>query len=416
MKYRLIWMVFSVLFMFFQCQTSETDDLLEKLMARHPDFFKEILEHPEEYRVQILYTRINRDVKNRPQFRTFSFHVDPRQYFYPASMVKMPVAFLALEKIHQSKVPGLTKYSTMLTDSAYSGQSIVMEDSSAKDLRPSVAHYIRKIFLVSDNDAFNRLYEFLGPDYINYTLHEKGYRQTRIVHRLSIPLSVEENRYTNPVEFYNEQDQLIYKQDLKYSEGDFIPRTEILLGEGFILNDSLVNQPMDFTAKNFIPLAELHGMLVSFIFPGKIDSLDSFELSADDREFLLNYMSMYPGESDVPGYGEKYDDNYCKFLMFADQQGKIPDNIRIFNKIGLAYGFLIESAYIVDFKVNIEFFLSAMISVNRNRIYNDGIYEYDSTGFPFMGNLGRIIYQHEKKRNRKYEPDLNEFMIHDINQ
>ena len=64
--------------------------------------------------------------------------------------------------------------------------------------------------------------------------------------------------------------------------------------------------------------------------------------------------------------------------------------------------------------MNIEFFLSAGISVNRNRIYNDGVYEYDSTGFPFMGNLGRVVYQYEKERNRKYEPDLSEFMIHDI--
>lgn len=413
MKHRLFWITFPVLFIVFQCQTSVPDDLLEKIMARHPDHFQEILDHPEEYEVQILYTRINRDEKNHPEFRTFSFHVNPRQYFYPASMVKMPVAFLALERIRQLHVPGLTKYSTFLTDSAYAGQTKVRADSSAKDLKPSLAHYIRKIFLVSDNDAFNRLYEFLGPEYINHTLHEKGYRQSRIVHRLSIPLSVDENRHTNPVEFYNEQDQLIYRQDPKYCEVDFLPRLEIPLGKGFVRHDSLINQPMDFRTKNFIPLAELHGMLVSFIFPNKIDSLDGFVLSADDRQFLLTYMSMVPRESIDPHYGEKYDDNYCKFLMFADRPGKIPDHIRIFNKIGLAYGFLIESAYIIDFEANIEFFLSAVICVNRNRIYNDGVYEYDSTGFPFMGNLGRVVYQYEKERNRKYEPDLSEFMIHD---
>jgi hypothetical protein len=326
-------------------------------------------------------------------------------------MVKMPVAFLSLEKIHDLDIPGLTKYSTMLTDSAYSGQSRIMIDSAIQNLRPSVAHYIKKIFLISDNDSFNRLYEFLGPDYINKTLHQKGYEQSRIVHRLSIPLSRDENRYTNPVRFYNAEDQLIYHQDLVRSEEDFTLKVPIFLGEGYMENDSLIRQPMDFSAKNFIPLAELHELLISVIFPDQVDSINGFHLTKEDRKFLLRYMSMYPRESNDPYYDEKYGDNYCKFLMFGDQTVRIPENIRIFNKIGLAYGFLVESAYIIDFDAKVEFFLSAVINVNENRIYNDGVYEYDSVGFPFMGKLGRIIYQYEKNRNRKYEPDLSEFIM-----
>jgi hypothetical protein len=416
MKHRVIWIALLVLVIFYQCRISEPDDLLEKLMIGQADSFHEILDHPSEYKVQILYTRINRDKNNQPDFRTFDYHVDPGNYFYPASMVKMPVAFFALERIHELGIPGLTKYSTMLTDSAYSGQLRVLADSSARDLKPSVAHYIKKIFLVSDNEAFNRLYEFLGPDYINRTLHQKGYLYSRIVHRLSVPLSLEENRYTNPVRFYNANDQLIYQQGLNHSGEDFTSDHPILLGEGFLENDSVIRQPMDFSGKNFIPLSELHGMLVSFIFPGKVDSINGFNLSDDDRKFLLTYMSMYPRESIDPYYDEKYDDNYCKFLMYADRTARIPGNIRIFNKIGLAYGFLVESAYIVDFETKIEFFLSAVISVNKNRIYNDGLYEYDSIGFPFMGNLGRLIYQYEKDRYRKFEPDLSEFLINDTNE
>ena len=46
--------------------------------------------------------------------------------------------------------------------------------------RPTIAHYIKKILLVSDNDAFNRLYEFLGQQYINTTLHQMGYTEVQI--------------------------------------------------------------------------------------------------------------------------------------------------------------------------------------------------------------------------------------------
>ncbi len=86
-------------------------------------------------------------------------------------------------------------------------------------------------------------------------------------------------------------------------------------------------------------------------------------------------------------------------------------NPTIFNKIGLAYGFLIESAYIIDLNEKIEFMLSAVISVNGNLIYNDGVYEYDSIGFPFMGNLGRAVYDYEKRRIGKHKPDLSRFNL-----
>ena len=37
-----------------------------------------------------------------------------------------------------------------------------------------VRHEIRKIFLVSDNEAFNRLYELVGPDGIAASLARAG--------------------------------------------------------------------------------------------------------------------------------------------------------------------------------------------------------------------------------------------------
>ena len=55
----------------------------------------------------------------------------------------------------------------------------------------------------------------------------------------------------------------------------------------------------------------------------------------------------------------------------------------------------------MDFENNIEFFLSAVIHVNENRIYNDGNYEYDAIGLPFFGELGRAVLAHEQARKAK---------------
>ncbi len=395
----------------FHCKRRNQKNILEELLQKNLEKFEEILKSPEAFKVQIIYTQINRDHINQPEFVTFKYHVDNDIYFYPASTVKLPVTVLALEKINQLAVNNLSKYSIMLTDSAYSGQTKVNYDSTAGNNKPSAAHYIKKIFLISDNDAFNRLYEFLGLSYINKSLDSKGYDDSRIMHRLSIPLSLEENQYTNPVRFYDNENQLIYQQDLVYTTENFLSTDQILLGDGHISADSLIPEPMDFSTKNFIPLDELHQMLISLIFPESVSLKNRFLLTPEDQQFLYTYMSMYPRESRDPFYGDGYKDNYCKFLMFGDRDGNIPDNIRIFNKIGLAYGFLVETAYILDFDEEIEFFLSAVIHVNRNRIYNDGVYEYDSIGFPFMGNLGRVIYHFERERFRQYVPDLSRFRL-----
>ena len=168
---------------------------------------------------------------------------------------------------------------------------------------------------------------------------------------------------------------------------------------------------MDFSAKNFISLGDMQLMLKRILFPEVFTPEDRFELNEMDYEFLYKYMSMLPLESSSPKYDSSYYDSYVKFFMFGDKIDAMPGNIRIFNKVGDAYGFLIDNAYIVDFENNVEFLLSAVLQVNANEVYNDGKYEYDEIGFPFLSNLGQIIYDFEKERPKKWTPDLTKFKI-----
>jgi hypothetical protein len=388
-----------------QQEIVEDENLIENLMKTDKEKFGDILNTPN-YEVQILYTQINRDSANNPQFESFSYQLNPEQYFYPASTVKMPLAFLALEKLNELGIEGLERGATMLTDSAYSGQSPVTIDSTAENGLPSIEHYIKKIFVVSDNDAFNRLYEFLGPEYIHQKLTEKGFDKSVIQHRLSIALSRDENMHTNPIRFVD-QDSVIYSQPLVKSNWSYTPTQEILKGVGYTdSNDSLIHEPFNSTYKNWIPLADLQGMLKDVMFP---NSGNKFNLKEEDYPFLYQYMSQLPRETGYPNYkADSLADGFCKFLMYGTKD-KIPENIRIFNKIGQAYGYLIDNALIIDFENDVEFLLSAVISVNGNQIYNDGVYEYDEVGMPFMEILGQLIYDYELKRKREFQPDLSRF-------
>lgn len=392
----------------------ESNLLVQILKERKSAVIDTVLHDPDQYQLQILYTQINRDEDNKPSFTEYAYGIDPNNYFYPASTVKFPIALLALQKLNELGIEGLDKYSTMLTDSAFEGQTKVAYDSTSESGLPSIAHYIKKIFIVSDNDAYNRLYEFLGQDYINNELYEKGYEDVRIVHRLAIFNNAEQNRNTNPVMFYDNA-KILYQQDLVTSRGQWEYDQPIPLGKGFMRNDSLIHEPKDFGQNNFISVANLQAMLKAVIFPEAVPEEQRFDLSEEDYEFLYQYMSQLPRETTFPDYRsdttENFYDSYSKFFMFGDRQEAIPSHIRIFNKIGMAYGFLTDNAYIIDLKNNVEFLLTAVIYVNQNQIFNDNVYEYDEIGLPFMGELGRAIYEYEISRERERQPDLSKFKL-----
>jgi hypothetical protein len=381
---------------------------LANLLKQHSDLFQPILSNPD-HKVQIIYTQIDRRKKGRPQFTDHYFNINDSSYFYPASTVKLPVAILALQKLNELKIKGLDKNAMMITEAAYSGQTEVYNDPTAPDGRPTIEHYIKKILLVSDNDAFNRLYEFLGQEYINNALHKMGYDDVQIVHRLEISLTEDENRYTNPVKFFDTTGKLVYQKPLEQSKLVYAQRNT-KMGKGFYRRGELIHEPFDFSKKNRMSLTTLHNIVRSILFPEAVPEKQRFNLTKEDYGFLRKYMSMTPPESRFPFYDkENYWDNYVKFLFYGAEKNTSRNDTRIFNKVGDAYGFLIDAGYFADFTNNIEFMLSAVIHCNSDGIFNDDKYEYDSVGFPFMKNLGQIIYQHELKRNRKNIPDLSKF-------
>jgi hypothetical protein len=396
-------------------QTLPDTLFLKKLMERHYDRFQKVLSNPNEYRIQILYTQIDRDKNNVPHFKSYSYRLNPQEYFYPASTVKLPACLLALEKLNELKAQdariGIDKNTPMLSDSGYIGQIKTSRDNTSSDSLPTIGHYIKKILLVSDNDAFNRLYEFVGPDAFTEKLKAKGLTQTRIVHRLEVSMNAEQNRRSNPIRFIDRKTGLpIYEQGIMYNPKNYYPDTAILLGKGNMQDDGTIDlHPKDFSKKNAYPLAEQQALLKRLIFPETFRPDQRFKLTKDDYTFIYKWMSALPRESDYPKLDTSYYDGYVKFLLFGNSKQPIPDNYRIFNKVGDAYGFMIDNAYIVDFDKKIEFMLSTTIYANSDGIFNDDKYDYDTISMPFFENLGKVIYEHELQRKKKILPDLKKF-------
>ena len=424
MKKLLLFLVFLTPSVFLLGQASN-DTFLEDLMKKQPDKFGDILKNAADRRIQILYTQIDRDKNNVPTFRSYRFRVNADEYFYPASTVKLPASLLALEKINQLKIKGLTRKTPMLSDSAYEGQIRQFQDPTNLENGglPTIEHYVKKILLVSDNDAHNRLYEFMGQEPFNEILKAKGFKDMRVVHRLQIPMTREQNKRSNPISFQNVQNtegdkvslNRLYYQPMLVSTKNYEAPKPIKVGKGFMRGDSVVLEPFDFTYKNNYPIETQQAILRTVLFPETVPASQRFDLTEDDYTLVRQYMSMSPLESKNPKYPDRDSagsyDSYCKFLMFGDNKKPMPKNIRIFNKVGDAYGFLIDNAYIVDFKNGVEFMLTVTIYCNSDGIFNDDKYDYDAVGYPFMANIGKAIYDYEVKRKRKRKPNLSKFIF-----
>ena len=367
---------------------------------------QKVLASPNLYKLQLVYTQIDRDEKGIPRFINHTLYADAENYFNPASMVKMPLAFLAMEKLYELNQPGVNKFTTMQFDSNYQRQVTMYADSSAQNKKPSIAHFVKRAFLISENDPYNRLYQFVGQGPTNQKLIAKGYTSTKIT-RQFMGYTEDQNRHTNGIHFMDEKGVPILKLAPQYNKDSFQFGAPILIGEAhWNSKDQVVNAPFDFTRHNNISLVDMQKMLQSVIFPASVPKQSRFNMNEADRLFLLQYLSQYPSETNYPKYDSThFYDSYVKFF-FQDSTHTMPKHIRVFNKVGWAYGFLTDVSYVLDTKNNIDYMLSATIYVNSDGVVNDSKYDEEAVGFPFLNQIGKAFYQYELERPRKFKPIL----------
>ena len=390
--------------------THADSPILDSLLRTSP-FLTRIATDPR-FELQIIYTQIDRDAQNRPTFIPHTYHLNARQYFNPASMVKLPVVALALEKLNSLHQPGVTRRTIMATGTAWRCQTPVPFAAPAdSDQAATVGNYIKRMLLVSDNVAYNRLYEFLGQRPLNERLAELGHANVRITRRFA-PCDTAANRHTNPVSFHTPHGDTLYKQFALFNPTPYTsPLGRVLKGRAYQAGRRVIAEPYDFTTANHLPLPDVTGILQSIIFPESVPSSQRLRLTAPDYAFLRRYLHATPHESGFHPYAPaRYFDAYKKYLYYG-RNPEIPhqSSLRIYNIVGMSHGYLSDVAYFADSLRQSEFMLSAVLYVNEDGIINDGAYEYDSVGQPFLAQLGHLIQQYEAQRPRRIRPNLAAF-------
>ncbi len=396
MKYR-IYLLFTVFIFLFTTTYSQNFSLESLLQSDTSWVVDSVISNKEKFRLQIIYTKIERTSNGYPVLTKYNYNVNPTNYFYPASLAKLPMAVIALDKLNSLGVAGVNIFNPLRTSSPYAPPKILPESDSIHTSYMSLASHILRTFILSDNQSPNYLYEFTGHQYLNKRLKELGFSRSVINQRFASG-NAETIRTTHPVELLDQNGELLFSQPYTRSE---LPIVEVsaqtAIGKAHFVGNKLHRKPLDFKYDNYLPLEELDKMMTSIIFPELNVTQTHLNLNVQDYQFLKHASSCLPNSCYYPDYGPEsnYPDNYRKFIMFGDLKTPIPNYCVICNKVGLAYGFISDLAYIKDNLHQVEFMLSAVLYVNEDEILNDGIYQYDSIGLPFLGRIGRLIYDYE---------------------
>lgn len=338
--------------------------------------FRSILSENNPFEVQILYTDIIRSKNNNVKFDMSTYKIDSTKYFYPASSVKLPIALLTLNKINDLN-------STLKNKITLNSTLEILDSNSNVISRSSFRNLLTTMLVNSSNTSYNSLYDFLGQQYIHDTLKKLSYTNVKIIHRLGNSQTGKISYTNNAVRILNDKETIYNQKKVIKSKKINLNLTDTAKGTGYIdSSGNLINKPMDFSKHNFISVKTLQSLLASIFFSDSIPSKKRFNLTDENIDFLKQCL-----------VGTK--DATYKYFLYGGQ-GAQDSNITMYNKIGQAYGFVVDNAYIVDETTGAEFMLTATAYADSDKIFNDGRYNY-KTSLGFLKNLGQAVLDAKNK-------------------
>lgn len=385
------------------------DSWLLDLLTHASPRVRRVVERAEQHRLQILVgsvpggCRVDSDWPmsciephgGSARRELAGFRVDA-EYFYPASTVKLAIsvcALLVLQEL-QKITPELNARTPFAVHPLLPGH--VYEDRDESNLdgqRLCIEHEIRKIMLVSDNPAHNRLYSLVGHKRAHQMLHAMGLRSIILNHRLAESHTREAQRRTNRVEFILPDGRRV---DVPARDSQLIltnpPVPGLSVGERHcVLGDEHAG-PMDFSWRNRAGLADLQALLAMVTRPDHVDLPGSTGLTEEHRTLICRAMWPVPRQSDNPHYGAReFPDLFVKHTLPGLRRLAGDEDFVIFNKIGQAFGFTIENAYICHRPTGRAFYLTANIYANASGVLGTDTYDYASVSIPFMAELAETV-------------------------
>jgi hypothetical protein len=353
--------------------------------------FEPLLGDPARYRLQILVTEVRPGAK-QPHLVTHGYRADA-EFFFAASAIKTFASVAALRKLATMDGDGVdldTPLALCRRDREDCDRTT--DRTNQPDQTITLGHELRKMHLVSNNAAFNRLYDFVGHREINEDLRAIGFDSLRLRHRMGEQHSL--GRITPRMEMRGSGDVVVIPRRESSLEDPPTDRPGIRVGVAYYgRGHRRIDEPRDFSRKNYVSMVDLHRLQLALLEPEtQTGALPDLGLEPEHRAFLLAAMTENPEESDNPRFSSPRLVG-ARYKLMSQGIARVLDlsRIRYVNKPGRAYGFHIENAYVEDTRTGRAFFVTAGLYVNENGVINDNHYEYDSISRPFFKDLGEAL-------------------------
>lgn len=367
-------------------------DLISQLFGKD-SIVDIVLQNREKYRFQFMLTELAEAKSQVFLGQTHDYSV-PNWYFYPASMVKLPIALMSLEKLKATNFS--TKATLKFKRDFECGNMQFVDESRQKNL--NFETMLRKLIIVSNNRYYNSLYHFVTPEKINEELELHGFDQTNIYKDFTgceMPLNLK----THGFSLQEKDSTKIYSQEssqleLKEFASHYSYDTTKLLGSKSEYRGKIVDGPFDFNYNLEYSIRDIHKTSMSLFFPQFTSEKDTWNIREEDRQLLLESMKSVPKDLKEKEYynAKKYPDNLYKYVVHGDDN-PVYSSVISYSKMGISYGFVTETAYIIHPETKRQYVLTVSIYVNKNDTVNDGKYEYDELARPFLARFGQLLLE-----------------------
>jgi hypothetical protein len=377
------------------------DSLLYQILKGKDPLIDEVLNNPSRYEFQLIYTKINRqDSKLILEERSLN---KDKFYFNPASLIKFPLAVVGLEYLYSLRKYGAGLNSKILLNTC--SCDFGTNQYVSKSANPTPEQFVREMMIMSNNDAYNLFFDLVGIDRCNTRMKEMGLNGIIMRRRISAGCSDENNRINGGIQLLNDNDSVIYKVPCDSSITNLMPDSSLptKAGRSHFEKGKKINKPFDYSKSNHVRLADANDLMIRLFFTELIkDSGALFKFDDVYRNFFIESLGGFPREllNAAQDYS-KTPDHYYKFFMDPSVMNTSTGNFRIYNKVGLAGGFVSDVSYFEDKENNISFFLSGAVFAKKDGIINGGKNNYNDLGIPLFRKIGSLIYRYEQEEKNK---------------
>ena len=337
-----------------------------------------VLANPAKYHLQINFTAVEEDQGNI-KLNDYSLYKD-KYYYHPASLIKFPLALISLEMLTRFQQEYGLSLQTPIQSKTCSCD--FGTDTYVNHLKqPNLDNLYKEMLVMSNNDAYNFFYDFVGTTHFNKRMKELNIPDIILRNRFYSGCAGTAAKMSGGIQFMKDSVNASYS--INCQQDTLLDNTQSIY----------LNDPTAIT-HNVVSLSSLHQLMIQLFYPTLFNKEKTLNISEANLNYFKTTISSYPNS--LPDY-VGYPNHYHKYLIPSHLINNKDSAIKVYSKNGNAGGYISDVMYFTDEKNKVKYFLSVSMYNATTKYYYRRRARYTSPGLDFFRQLSKILYNYEKE-------------------